>query len=67
MRKEFGRKVRKIRKNQNLTQEELSFRSDVNRTFIGMVERGEKNITIESMEKIADGLHSNLIISLIKK
>jgi transcriptional regulator with XRE-family HTH domain len=65
--KKFGRQVRKTRLEENLSQEELSFKAHLNRTYIGSVESGEKNITIRSMEKIANGLHASLVISLIKK
>ncbi|MCX6233149.1 MAG: helix-turn-helix transcriptional regulator [Bacteroidetes bacterium] len=42
----FGEKVRKIRKERGLSQEELSFKADLHRTYIGMIERAEKNITL---------------------
>jgi transcriptional regulator with XRE-family HTH domain len=54
---EFGDKVRIIRKKQDLSQEELSFKADLHRTYIGMIERGEKNITLKNIEKIAQALN----------
>lgn len=56
----FGQRVRTIRKSKNLSQEELSYRSNVNRTYIGMIERGEKNITLLTMAKIAKALEINI-------
>jgi len=53
---QFGQRVKEIRKKKNLSQEELSFRSDLHRTYIGMIERAEKNITLINIEKIAKGL-----------
>jgi len=53
---EFGRKVREERVRQGLSQEELAARAGVHRTYIGMIERAEKNITLESIEKIATAL-----------
>lgn len=44
-----------------LSQEELASRADVHRTYIGMIERAEKNITLENIEKICKAL--NLKIS----
>lgn len=52
----FGKKVREVRKKQGLSQEELGAKAKLHRTYIGMIERGEKNITLESMEKIAKAL-----------
>jgi transcriptional regulator with XRE-family HTH domain len=56
----FGNRVRELRKLKNLSQEELAFRADVHRTYIGMIERAEKNITLLNIEKIARALEVNL-------
>lgn len=53
----FGQRVREIRKEKNLSQEELSFKSNLHRTYIGMIERAEKNITLINIEKIAKALN----------
>lgn len=60
----FGERVRKKRKEMNLSQEELAHRSDLHRTYIGMIERAEKNITLLNIEKIANALDV-LIIDLL--
>ena len=52
----FGGKVREIRKEKGLSQEQLSFKADLHRTYIGMIERAEKNITLVNIEKIANAL-----------
>jgi transcriptional regulator with XRE-family HTH domain len=52
----FGEKVRDLRKIRGLSQEELAFRADLHRTYIGMIERAEKNITLINIEKIANAL-----------
>ena len=52
----FGKKVREIRVRQNLSQEKLATKAGVHRTYIGMIERAEKNITLENIEKIAKAL-----------
>ncbi len=54
---QFGQKVREIRQKQGLSQEELAFKADLHRTYIGMIERGEKNITLTNIEKIARALN----------
>lgn len=56
----FGQKVRSERTKLNLSQEELASRAGVHRTYIGMIERGEKNITLENIEKIAKALKINI-------
>lgn len=53
----FGEKVREIRVSQNLSQEQLAHLADVHRTYIGMIERAEKNITLVNIEKIANALN----------
>ncbi|OGG43132.1 transcriptional regulator [Candidatus Jorgensenbacteria bacterium RIFCSPLOWO2_12_FULL_42_11] len=52
----FGQKVREERTRLGLSQEELAGRAGVHRTYIGMIERAEKNITLENIEKIAMAL-----------
>ena len=52
----FGKKVREERIKQGLSQEQLAMRAGVHRTYIGMIERAEKNITLENIDKIATAL-----------
>ncbi|MDE0471257.1 MAG: helix-turn-helix transcriptional regulator [Ekhidna sp.] len=54
--KKFGENVRKLRKAHNISQEELAYQADLHRTYIGMIERAEKNITLLNIEKIANAL-----------
>ena len=49
----FAENVRRIRKQLELSQEELAERAGVHRTYIGMLERCEKNVTIYNIERIA--------------
>ncbi len=56
---DFGNKVRKERMKLGLSQEDLAERAGVHRTYIGMIERAEKNATLESIEKIAKALGVN--------
>ena len=57
----FGLNVKKKRLELGLSQEELAFKSNLHRTYIGMIERGEKNITLYNIHKIASGLKINVI------
>jgi len=52
----FGKQISKLRKEQNLSQEVLAFKSGLHRTHIGMIERAERNITLLNIEKLANGL-----------
>lgn len=52
----FGKRVREERLKKELSQEKLAELANLHRTYIGMIERGEKNITLENIEKIAKAL-----------
>jgi len=52
----FGNAVRMRRAALGLSQEELASRAGVHRTYVGMIERAEKNITLQNIEKIAAAL-----------
>ena len=56
----FGNNVREFRKSKNISQEELAHKADLHRTYIGMIERAEKNITLINIEKIANALEVNI-------
>lgn len=56
----FGQKVKQIRNEQKISQEELAFRAGLHRTYIGMIERAEKNITLVNIEKISKALNINI-------
>lgn len=58
--KVVGDRIRKYRKEKNLSQEELAHLASLHNTYIGQVERGEKNITIESLFKITRALEVTL-------
>lgn len=62
----FGKRIEVLRKKQNLSQEELAFKCELHRTYIGAIERGEKSPTLKTIEKIANGLNLE-IIELFKK
>ncbi|QWH88405.1 helix-turn-helix domain-containing protein [Bacillus toyonensis] len=51
-----GENIRFLRKKRGLTQEELAERINLQQAYIGGVERGERNISMLTLQKIADGL-----------
>lgn len=58
--KEFGTKIQTLRKSLGMSQEELAFKAGFHRTYIGMIERAERNITLSNMKRLADALEINL-------
>ena len=56
----FGECVRKLRKAKGLSQEQLAYKANLHRTYIGMIERAEKNITLINIEKISIALDIDL-------
>lgn len=52
----FWQKVRELRKGLWLSQEELAIKCKLHRTYIGIIERGEKNLCLENIEIIAKAL-----------
>ena len=53
----FGRKIAKLRQQQQLSQEVLADRCGIHRTYMGAIERGEKSPTLNTIKKIANGLN----------
>ncbi len=56
----FGNRVRELRREKNLTQEGLADKSGLHYTYIGVVERGQKNVSLENIEKIVKALNVSL-------
>lgn len=52
--KKFGNRLRQIRQNMGLSQEELAHLCNLDRSYVGGVERGERNISLVNIHKIAD-------------
>ncbi len=52
----FGKKIREVRAKRGISQEALADIANVHRTYIGMVERAEKNITLLNIQKLSKAL-----------
>ena len=53
----FGLRIKKLRLERGLSQEALAFQAGVDRTYIPGIEKGERNVTIQVIEKLAFGLN----------
>ena len=54
--KRFWDMVRKLRKQQGYSQEGFAIKCKIHRTYMGLIERGKANVTLEQIEKIAENL-----------
>jgi transcriptional regulator with XRE-family HTH domain len=60
IRKKLGDRIRKLRSRKGWSQEEFAAVSGVHRTYIGAVERGEKNLTLSTMHTLAKTLNTSI-------
>ena len=60
VRKRFGERVRELRHEKGLSQEELAFRAKIHRTYLGGIERGERNPALKNIASIAGALGVSL-------
>jgi len=56
-----GERIRNLRKERGWSQEELGEKADLHHTYVGAVERGEKNASIDTLDKIADALDIEMV------
>jgi transcriptional regulator with XRE-family HTH domain len=56
----IGKNVKKIREKKGITQEKLAFEANLNRAYIGYIERGERNPSTETLAKLAKALKVSL-------
>ncbi|HDR1061151.1 helix-turn-helix transcriptional regulator [Pasteurella multocida] len=55
----FGKRMKELRKQKGLSQEELALLCELDRSYVGSVERGERNISLINIHKIAMALNVN--------
>lgn len=54
--KQIGKKIAVLRKKQRLTQEDLAGAAEIDRSFLSEIENGHKNLSVDTLKKIADAL-----------
>lgn len=59
-RMELGKRVKELRKQRRLSQEELSLRSRLHRNYISDIERGRRNISFDALFRLASGLEMQI-------
>ncbi len=57
IRKKIGLRIKSLREEKKISQKDLAYYSDLDRTYIASVENGKRNISIINIEKIANGLN----------
>ena len=62
--KKFGRSVKKLRLEKGWTQEQLAHRADLHRTYIGSIEKSERNVSLLNVERIAKALGVDIKVLL---
>jgi transcriptional regulator with XRE-family HTH domain len=62
-----GCNIKKYRKNLNMSQEELADKAGLHRTYIGGIERGERNITLDSLQIIATALNVAPVMLIVEE
>lgn len=63
--KKLGERIRAIREEKGISQEELSFRTELSRNQIGRIERGEINTGISTLFEIANGLDVDVVLLFV--
>lgn len=56
-----GQNIKTIRHNKGLSQEELASLAGLNKSYIGQIERAEKNITLKTLDKICNALSIKIV------
>ncbi len=56
IKKSFGKRLKSLRRHKQLSQEGLALACELDRTYIGSVERGERNVSLVNIHKIANAL-----------
>jgi len=61
---QFGERVRQLRNQRRFSQEELAYKTGLHRTYISDIERGNRNVSLENLKKIANAFGISLDVLL---
>ena len=64
IKEKFGIRLKTLRKEKGLSQEELALKSGLNRPYISAIEKGKRNVSLEVMEKLAGALGIKILYLL---
>jgi transcriptional regulator with XRE-family HTH domain len=64
LQREFGRNLRRLREQRGLSQEAFADALAVHRTFVGGVERGERNLTLQTIERLSARVDADPLVLL---
>jgi transcriptional regulator with XRE-family HTH domain len=62
IKEKFGQRVKSLRKEKGMSQEELAEKSGLNRPYISAIEQGKRNVSLEVMEKLAEAMGVEIVI-----
>lgn len=60
IKQKVGLKIKELRKSKGLSQEKLANLAEIDRTYLPTIEKGERNVSIEILEKISKALHISI-------
>ncbi len=60
IRRAFGKRIREIRKKRGLSQEAFAALCELDRTYVGGIERGERNVSLRNIQRIAQALKMSI-------
>lgn len=58
--KKFGLKIKELRAKKKISQEKLAFLAGLHRTYVSDIERGNRNVSLINMEKLANALKADI-------
>lgn len=60
IKEDFGKRVKELRRKENISQEKFALKIDMDRTYLASVEKGNRNISLENIKKISEGFNISL-------
>lgn len=60
IKEKVGKRIKELRLQQGMSQEEFAFKCDLDRTYITSLERGKRNVSLENLEKITKAFNMTL-------